>query len=241
MFKLSSLAAPALLLVAANAPAQSFSDVAAYRALMRTAVAGLPPIATSTILGEHQNGAEFSVRYGSVAGGELTGSFNNFVATALLSGGGASSASLTAGISAPGRGASALVLGIGGDTRLTDLPMSDSRNSTLLRVGLSGEFGLSKPSNATLLAGSVGLPLSLVSRGGGPGDLRIVPFLTPAFGFGDFNPDNGDSGSGMKFMLGGGAGIYNRSSSVALNIAFQHIFVDGGQTEFGLGLVLGGR
>jgi hypothetical protein len=42
-------------------------------------------------------------------------------------------------------------------------------------------------------------------------------------------------------MLGGGLGIFNPTSSVALNLAFQHVFVDGGQTEFGLGLVLGGR
>ena len=241
MSKPSSLAVAALLVLAANAPAQSFSDGAAYLALMRTAVAGLPPIATSTILGEHQNGAEFSVRYGNVSGGELSRSLNNFVATALLSGGGASSVSLTAGASSPSRGPSAIVLGVGADTRLTDIPMSDSRSSTLLRVGLNGEFGFSNPSGSTLLAGSVGLPLSLISRGGGSNELRIVPFLTPAFGFGDFNPDVGDSGSGSKFMLGGGAGIYNRGGSVALNLAFQHIFVDGGQTEFGLGLVLGGR
>jgi len=121
-----------------------------------------------------------------------------------------------------------------------DIPMSDSRNGMLLRVGLNGEFGYSKPTNATLLAGSVGLPLSLISRGG-RNEMHVVPFLTPAFGFGDFNPENGDSGSGSKFMLGGGVGIFNPTSSVALNLAFQHVFVDGGQTEFGLGLVLGGR
>ena len=118
--------------------------------------------------------------------------------------------------------------------------MSDSRNGMLLRVGLNGEFGYSKPSGATLLAGSVGLPLSLVSRGA-RNEMHIVPFLTPAFGFGDRDPDGGDSGSGSKFMLGGGLGIFNPTSSVALNLAFQHVFVDGGQTEFGLGLVLGGR
>ncbi|HEV8446730.1 MAG TPA: hypothetical protein VGQ44_07915 [Gemmatimonadaceae bacterium] len=240
MKKLSSLAAAAALGVASQAPAQTFGDASAYVALMRTAVAGLPPIATSTILGERQNGAAFSARYGNVSGGEITNSLNNFTATAVLSGGGASSVSLTAGASTPSRGSTALVLGIGGDTRLSDIPMSDSRNGMLLRVGLNGEFGYSKPTNATLLAGSVGLPLSLISRGG-RNEMHVVPFLTPAFGFGDFNPENGDSGSGSKFMLGGGVGIFNPTSSVALNLAFQHVFVDGGQTEFGLGLVLGGR
>lgn len=240
MNRLSPLAAAAILVVASKAPAQTFGDASAYVALMRTAVAGLPPIATSTILGDHQNGAAFSVRYGNVSGGDITTSLNNFTATAVLSGGGASSVSLTGGVSTPSRGSSALMLGIGGDTRLSDIPMSDSRNATLLRVGLNGEFGYAKPSRATLLAGSVGLPFSLISRGG-RNEMHVVPFLTPAFGFGDFNPEVGDSGSGSKFMLGGGVGIFNPSSSVALNLAFQHVFVDGGQTEFGLGLVLGGR
>jgi hypothetical protein len=240
MTKLSSLVAAAVFIVASQAPAQSFSDASAYAALMRTAVAGAPPIATSTILGEHQNGAAFSARYGNVSGGDLTNSLNNFTATAVLSGGGASSVSLTAGASTPSRGSTALLLGVGGDTRLSDFPMSDSRNGMLLRVGLNGEFGYAKPSGATLLAGSVGLPLSLISRGS-RNEMHVVPFLTPAFGFGDFNPDVGVSGSGSKFMLGGGVGIFNPTSSVAVNLAFQHVFVDGGQTEFGLGLVLGGR
>jgi hypothetical protein len=240
MVKLSPLGAAAILVIASKAPAQTFSDASAYIALMRTAVAGLPPIATSTILGDHQNGAAFSARYGNVSGGELTNSLNNFTATAVLSGGGASTVSLTGGVSSPSRGSSALLLGIGGDTRLSDLPMSDSRNATLLRVGLNGEFGYAKPSGATLLAGSVGLPLSLISRSG-RNEMHVVPFLTPAFGFGDLNPEVGDSGSGSKFMLGGGVGIFNPTSSVAINLAFQHVFVDGGQTEFGLGLVLGGR
>jgi hypothetical protein len=240
MFKLSSLAAAAIV-VSTSANAQTASDAATYVALMRTAVAGLPPIATSTILGDHQDGAAFSVRYGNVSAGDITRSLNNFTATAVLPGGGASSISLTAGASAPSQGSSALVLGIGGDTRLTDLPMSDASNAMLLRVGLNGEFGYSHPTGANLLAGSVGLPFSLIARGGGRDALRFVPFFTPAFGFGDLNPDAGDSRSGMKFMLGGGAGIFNRSSSVAVNLAFQHVFVDGGQTQFGLGLVLGGR
>jgi len=240
MLKPSSLAAVAIVF-AAHARAQTASDAAAYVALMRTAVAGLPPIATSTIIGETQDATAFSVRYGNVSGGGITRSLNNFTATAVFSGGGASSISLTAGASSPSQGSSALVLGVAGDTRLTDIPMSDSRGSTLLRIGLNGEFGYSRPSGATLLAGSVGLPLSLFARGGPRDAMRFVPFLTPALGFGDFNPDAGDSRSGMKFMLGGGMGIFNRTSSVALNLAFQHVFVDGGQTEFGLGLLSGGR
>lgn len=241
MLKISSLVAVATVTLVARAPAQSFSDAASYFALMRTAVAGLPPLATSTILGERQNGAEFALRYGNVSAGDITGSLNNFGASALFGSGGTSSVSLTAGFSSPSRGSTSLLLGIGGDMRLTDVSMSDSRNGMALRVGLNGEFGFGKPSHSTILAGSVGVPLSLISLGAPRDQLRIVPFLTPALGFGDFNPDVGDSGSGTHFVLGGGVAIYNRTSSVALNLGFQNVFVDGGHTEFGLGLILGGR
>ena len=246
MLKLSPLVVATTLLYAGSAPAQSYGDFASYYALMRTAVTGLPPIATSTILGERQNGAEFAVRYGNVSGGELTGSLNNLGASAVFGSDGTSSITLTGGISSPSRGSSSLFLGIGGDMRLTDVPMSDSRSATLLRIGLNGEFGYGKPSHETLLAGSVGLPFSLIMRGGPRDGMRIVPFLTPAFGFGNFSPDElpppfDESGSGSHFVLGGGVAIYNRTSSVALNLGFQNVFVEGGHTEFGLGLILGGR
>ena len=247
MLKISPLVVAAVVLSAGGASAQSYGDFASYYALMRTAVTGLPPIATSTILGERQNGAEFAVRYGNVSSGDLTASFNNFGASAVFGSDGTSSITLTGGVSSPSRGSSSLMLGIGGDMRLTDMPMSDSRNATLLRVGLNGEFGYGRPSHITLLAGSVGLPLSLIMRGGARDGMRIAPFLTPAFAFGDFSPDNDvrppfdQSGSGSHFALGGGIAIYNRTSSVALDLGFQNVFVDGGHTEFGIGLVLGGR
>lgn len=243
MLKLSPLVAAATCLLAGSATAQApdFSDAASYLALMRTAVTGLPPIATSTMLGERQNGVALALRYGNVSGGEITGSLNNFGATAMFGRSGTSSVSLTAGVSSPGRGSSSLMLGLAGDMLLTDAPMSDSRNGMVLRIGLNGEFGYGSPPRSSLLAGSVGLPLSLISRGGSRDEMRIVPFLTPAFGFGSFSPDFGESGSGSHFVLGGGVALYNRTSSVALNLGFQNVFVDGGHTEFGLALILGGR
>src|SRR5690349_29448 len=130
MLKLSPLVATAVFLLAGSAAAQdpSFSDLASYVALMRTAVAGLPPIATSTMLGERQNGVALGIRYGNVSGGDLTPSLNNFGATAIFGSSGTSSISLTAGVSSPGRGSSSLMLGIGGDMHLTDASMSDARN-----------------------------------------------------------------------------------------------------------------
>jgi hypothetical protein len=85
----------------------------------------------------------------------------------------------------------------------------------------------------------VGLPISLVSGSRARDEMRIVPFITPGFGFGGIR--GGDSPSGSALMLGGGIGIYNRSSSVALSFGFQHVAVEDSGTLIGLALVLGGR
>ena len=69
--------------------------------------------------------------------------------------------------------------------------------------------------------------------------MRIVPFVTPGFGFGQFTGEGSPSGSAL--MLGGGLGIYNRSSSIALSFGFQYLGVRDASTQIGLNLVLGGR
>jgi hypothetical protein len=42
-------------------------------------------------------------------------------------------------------------------------------------------------------------------------------------------------------MLGGGLGIYNRTSTVAFNVGFQYMAISGATTQFGIALTLGGR
>jgi hypothetical protein len=228
----------------------SFNDAATFLALARTSIGGLPPIATSTILGDVQSGVALSLRYGHVGGGDLIVgprgeevSLNNFGATAIVPMGMSSTISLTGGVSAPTTGSSSLMLSIGGDTRLGAMPLSQGRGGARLNFGLNGELGYGKPSGASLVSAEVGLPISLVP-GPGPRDaMRIVPFLTPAFTFSNFNPDDSDvdSESGAHFMLGGGIALYNRSSTVAFNVGFQYMAISGASTEFGLALTLGGR
>lgn len=221
----------------------SLNDLTTYLALVRTPVGGLPPIATSTILGDAQSGVALSLRYGHAGETHGISSLNNFGATAVLPISTASTLSLTAGVSAPSEGSSALMLSIGGDTRLTAMPLSDTRSGMRLNVGLNGELGYGKPSEATLVAGSVGLPISLVG-GSGPRDaMRIVPFLTPALTFSSFDPDDPrfENETAVHFMLGGGLGIYNRTSTVAFNVGFQYMAITGATTQFGFALTLGGR
>ena len=221
----------------------SLNDLTTYLALVRTAIGGLPPIATSTMLGDAQSGAALSLRYGHAGETHGISSLNNFGATAVLPMGTNSTLSITGGISAPSSGSSSLMLSLGGDTRLGTMPLSEGRGGAHLNFGLNGELGYGKPSEATLFAGEVGVPISLVP-GAGPRDaMRIVPYLTPAFTFANFESSDPrvESQSAAHFMLGGGIALDNRTSPVSFYFGFQYMAINGAATQFGFGLTLGGR
>jgi hypothetical protein len=219
------------------------NEILTYFATVGTPVGGLPPIATSTILGEPQSGVALALRFGHVNASPGITSLNNFGASAVLPLGTGSTLSLTGGFSAPTSGSTALMLAIGGDTRLGSMAVSADRGSSHVDFALNGELGYGKPTDATLWAGEVGLPISLVP-GPGPRDaLRVVPFLTPAFTFANFDSDDPRvvSQSAVHFMLGGGLAFYNRTSPLEVSLGLQYVAVNGSNLQFGLSVVLGGR
>jgi len=240
----------ALPLLAAPAAAQNTDgDLAAYFGLITTPLGGLPPIATNTILDEPHNGAAFALRYGHVGGDVFTSTLNNFGATAVLPWGTTSTFSLTGGVAHSSfddgfesTSDNTLMLSAGADTRLGAMALSSARDAARIVVGVNGELGFARPTGGKVWSGSVGLPVSLVSASSSRDQLRFVPFVTPAFGFANLSNDDGSpSTSGSRFMLGAGLSIYNRSNSVAVNAGLQYIPISGGHTQFGIGLVLGGR
>jgi hypothetical protein len=239
----------ALLVIAgttASAAGQSINDLATRAALVLTPVGALPPLVTSTIQGEVQRGAALGIRYGYVSGSGVEPDANNGGITAILPFGLGSTVSLTGGVFSqtcddcdPG-----LMLSLAADRALGEMPFGSGRDGSRLRFALNGELGYGQPQGASfsrgsVISGVVGVPISLVSGSRSRDEMRIVPFVTPAFGFGGIR--GGDSPSGSTLMLGGGAGIYNRSNSVALSFGFQYIPVGQGSTQIGLALVLGGR
>jgi hypothetical protein len=240
IIKTGSLAAALLIVTAGATSAQLRSDLMSYRPMISTPVAGLPPIATNTMLGM-SDGAAFALRYGRVPSSDLSGNFNNVAATASFSAGTASSVSFTAGMLSPAAQPRTFMGGIGADTRLFDVDAGDSQNARLVRVGASGEVGLGTPTGAKLVAASVGLPVSLIAREGKGGDLLVVPFLTPGFGFGATYLNGASSASGAHFMLGGGLAVSNHGGNIGLNLGFQHVAIDGGATQFGAGVLVGVR
>jgi hypothetical protein len=68
--------------------------------------------------------------------------------------------------------------------------------------------------------------------------VRVIPFVTPAVGFGALTGDNGDSG--IRPMLGGGVGIV-AANGFGISAGFQKVFIDEGETVIGLAITLGRR
>lgn len=84
----------------------------------------------------------------------------------------------------------------------------------------------------------MGAPVSLVSRE--TAGMQVAPFVTPSLGFGVVN-DDGRTRGGMRFMVGGGVGVYNPTSTVSANLGFQHVFIRGSSTQVGVVLSLGSK
>lgn len=254
--QLSRSALPAALSIVLAAPlaAQSAGDWAAYQALLFTPVGALTPVMTSTLTGELQQGVQFAVRYAymrdrsdafaSPFGGGFRSSTigaNNVAATAVLPAGIGNTVSLTAGSFYPTcDGCKAhLMLGAGGDLRLTSLATGAEPDSPRVIVGLDGELGFGNPTDTRLVSAAVGVPLSLVQRGEG---MRIAVFVTPQFGFGTAYYDDalgGGSNSGTRFGVGGGIGVYNPASTVAVSLGAQYVDFPSSTGVYGLTVRLG--
>jgi hypothetical protein len=119
---------------------------------------------------------------------------------------------------------------------LSSSPLGTGADAPELDVGLNGELGFGKPSGGTFFSLTAGVPIALVS--GSAATLRIAPFLTPALGFGRAS-GGGESLSGTRFLLGGGVSIQNPRKAFAVNLGFQKIFIDQGDTMIGLAVSFG--
>jgi hypothetical protein len=107
-----------------------------------------------------------------------------------------------------------------------------------LRFPPTGEF---LKARNTSLSAALGLPLALVARSG---TMALVPHLTPRFAYGrlslEFEESGGvseeDSESGTRFMLGGGLELLFGASGFGIDLGFQKVFIEDGDTVLGFGL-----
>lgn len=239
MKKLLLLAAGLIAGPVASLSAQSIDEIATYITILRTPVGALAPVMTNTLLNRLQNGGSLAVRYGNIGSGDFNATTRTLAVTGILPAGLGSNFSITGGVSkadCPGCDAS-LMLGVGGDLRLTGMTMGTSSTSPLFTVSLAGELGYGRVDPANFFSGYVGLPIALVQRGTG---MQFVPFITPAFAIARASGSAG-SESGTGLMLGGGLGIYNLLTNVTVNAGAQHSFMNGARNVVGINVTIGGK
>jgi hypothetical protein len=217
--------------------AQSARDIIAFTGIMTTPVGALSPVMTNTLIDRFQNGASLALRYGHLSSGDFNSATNSVGVTGVLPAGLGSSVSLTGGVTTCQGCDAALLLGVGGDTRLYASPFGSTSTSPLVTLSLDGQLGFGHVRSTSYFSGYVGAPVALVGRGVG---MQFVPFITPGFGFAQQSA-NGSSSSGSLFMVGGGLGVYNKVTNVSANLGFQYPFVTNGTTMIGLTLTLGGK
>lgn len=244
-FLMIALAAPAAL------GAQTLDQQAAYGAVIGTPLGALTPLMTSTIAGGVQSGVELGVRYGwqaKVVSATSSTTFelrdvraNNFGVSAIMPLGLGATLSATAGAWYPScTGCDRhLMLSVGADTRIGSVALGPTPASPLFILGVNGELGWGNPSQGSLLAASVGVPLSLVQQGEG---MRIVPYVIPALTFGSqYTSGGGGTYSSTRPAIGGGVGLYNSASTLVVSFGFQYVALQQAQATYGLNVQIGGK
>ena len=234
MKKIFAIAASALVLAAPAIIAQegpSEKDIAAYYAINASTVGALPPLATNTLAAAGGLGWHFQL--GRMDWGSEVSS--NAIAGGVDMGLGRGRIGFTAGymmidcpsgVECDGH----LMVGSRYSNQLTGASFA---NGGRWQMGLEAELGVGLPEEERALAISAGLPVKLTFGR----NIKVSPFLTPSFAHGSYKYADGESESAMKFMVGTGVGIAMRNG-VGINFGMRKVFVDEGETQYGLGVTL---
>ena len=234
------------LAMSSRARAQTAGDVRAFVALSASNIGALTPLLTPGMTSQRLNGAQLGVRYGLRDEGNVK--THALAVSGIFSVGLASSLTLTAGITdADCNGCSAaLMLGFGGDMRILDAANAFG-DASQLTIALSGDVAYAqiKPADETAIALGVGAPIT-VSFGATPDGMHIAPFFTPMFGVGSASRTcaalvTNCETSGTRWVMGGGVGFWNPSSSVSVTVGLNQVMLSGSKTVYGINVQLGGK
>ena len=214
------------------AQAQDEGDVTAYLALSITSTGGFVPLPTAARMG--QPGGAMSVRYGHFSFDDEDALHNVGVSGDFRAGRGR--VGITGG-AVICDGCDPLIM-LGADWT-TPLSQTVSEAGTFV-VGLTTAGGVGIPTgdgaDGVALSASLGLPLSMIA--GESGAVRVIPYISPAVGFGTITEEGSDSG--VRPMLGGGVGIV-AANGLGVSAGFQKVFIDEGETVIGLAITFGSR
>ncbi|HEY2376782.1 MAG TPA: hypothetical protein VGH98_12465 [Gemmatimonadaceae bacterium] len=239
MRRLSPVVAVLVFCAAFPLGAQSINAVVAYGALITTPAGALPPVLSSAMLYRPMTQPDIAMRYGHISDNGT--SLNTFDARVGFPLGTKAMVGVNAGYQdascSLGNCDSHFIAGANAEGRLASTMLGTGTEAAQLTVGLNGDAGFGRNAGATVFGFTGGLPIALVSR---TSKALIAPFLTPAFGWGRAS-DNGLSENGTRFLLGGGVTVQSLTSPIGANFGFQKVFIDGGETVFGISLVVGRR
>ena len=245
-----------VLAIALPAAGQTANQHAAYRALIYTPVAGLPPLPPS-IGSLGSRGATRTMFTGRVS--HLSRVDGLSLNTAGVSvelpvnrwrlGGTFAYVSASCGTVWEGDTdcSGDIMLGGSARTTLTTKPLGASAGKRTARstdatlvVGFDGSAGFSPRQGEQAMAIAVGLPVAINMPSG---NTRIVPFLTPGVGYGRMGKTEYDedelptSHSSMMFLIGGGLGLQFGRSGLGTTLGFQKVLNgEGGAVQLGIGM-----
>lgn len=232
--RLAGLAVCAVVICPA-ARGQDASDSAAYRALTQTPAGALGPLFDVSVTGERARSASVEVRYGimSFDSHEYTHDFGLSVVVPV----GSASLSATGGYYWPNCTDNAcdshIMASLGIAQNLVAIPIGRGDQRATFDMGLTSQLGFARPSDTTLVSGSVSLPVSLVPA---PRGLRLVPYVAPGVGVGLVSPDSGTE-AGLQFMFAAGVGML--AHGFKANVALSRVFLKGGNWLVGVGIAIG--
>jgi hypothetical protein len=234
MKKIVAIAASALVF-AAPAMAQgnqgpSDKDIAAYLAINSSTIGALPPLATNTLAGT--GGLGWHLQYGRMSWGDEVNS-NSFAGGFDVSLGrgriGFTAGYMTVSCPTGDQCDGHLMIGSRYSNQLTGGTFSEGR----WQMGLETELGVGLPEEERAISFAVGLPVKVTFGR----QAKVSPFLTPSFAHGSYKYADETSESALKFMVGAGVGVALQNG-MGINVGMRKVFVDEGETQFGLGLTI---
>lgn len=247
--------------IGAPAAAQSNAEVAGYLALSYTPVGALAPLPPSLGTGATSTGSRYVLqgRWGRLS--PATGLSNNTIGAGIEFPAGRwrlggtlayLSVSCTEDWEDFSDCDSDIMLGGSARTTLLARPLASHtpsgtrrgrgaasvRNEKTLVIGFEGSTGFSPRQGEQAIALAVGIPAGIAFESG---NVRILPFLTPAFGYGRLGSTSfaedapSTSYSSTMLMVGGGVDFQFRESGLGATVGFQKIMKTGGSgTALGL-------
>jgi hypothetical protein len=214
--------------------AQDPSDLAAYRALTQTPLAGLIAPTGPAVSGE-PSGWGWHVQYGlrSLDDHEYTHTAGAGIQLPV----GRGRIDLTAGAYLPacsdGECPGHFMTSAGFAERLVGIGLGRDSSSATLNIATQLELGLGFPAGATLFAASATIPMSLVPTGEG---LRLLPYLAPGLGSGLVS-ENGETEAGLRGQIGAGVSAVGLLKGFTLTAGIERVLLQDGNWLVGLSLL----